>query len=144
MSSPQVCVDASLSLKLVLAEPDRALARQLWDDWITAGIDIVTVPLWGYEVTSVIRNKVFRGILTPGEGEKAFETVHKLGVRLVVPEGLHRQAWEVAADLNLPTVYDAYYLVLAEILACPFWTADRRLYNAIRPQVSWIHWLGHQ
>ena len=31
---------------------------------------------------------------------------------------------------------------LAEMLACPFWTADERLYNAVKEQLSWVRWLG--
>ena len=105
-------------------------------------MDVVSPSLWAYEVTSVIRNKVHRGKITSDEGERAFAIVHKLGVRLIVPPDLHERAWEMAKELNRPAAYDAHYLALAQTLDCEFWTADERLYNAVRDQLPWVRWLG--
>ena len=105
-------------------------------------MDVVSPPLWAYEVTSVIRNKVHRDKITSDEGEEAFAIIHKLGVRLIVPPDLHKRAWEMAKKLNRPAAYDAHYLALAQTLDCEFWTADERLYNAIKDQLPWVRWLG--
>lgn len=43
---------------------------------------------------------------------------------------------------NRPTAYDAHYLALAEYAGCAFWTADQRLFDAVRRQLDWVHWLG--
>jgi predicted nucleic acid-binding protein len=126
----------------VLAEPDSPVARRLWSEWEEQDIDVVSPSLWAYEVTSVIRNKVHRGKITSDEGEKAFAIIHKLGVRLIAPSDLHERAWEMAKKLNRPAAYDAHYLALAQTLDCEFWTADERLYNAIRDQLPWVRWLG--
>ena len=142
MTSPLICVDASLTLKLVLAKPDSPIARCLWAEWEERDMDVVSPSLWAYEVTSVIRNKVHRGKITPDEGEEAFAIIHKLGVRLIVPPDLHERAWEMAKKLNRPAAYDAHYLALAQTLDCEFWTADERLYNAVRDQLPWVRWLG--
>jgi len=140
--SALICVDASLTLKLVLAEPDSPVARSLWADWEERDMDVVSPSLWAYEVTSVIRNKVHRGKITSDEGERAFAIIHKLGVRLIVLPDLHERAWEMAKELNRPAAYDAHYLALAQTLDCEFWTADERLYNAVRDQLPWVRWLG--
>ena len=29
-----------------------------------------------------------------------------------------------------------------EITCCPFWTGDRRLYNAVKNRLKWVHVLG--
>jgi predicted nucleic acid-binding protein len=142
VNSPLICSDANIALKLVLAEPDSQLAQQLWAEWEAQDMDIITSPLWAYEVTSVIRNKVYLGKITPDEGEEAFAAVHKLGVRLVSTPDLHAQAWELAKRFNRPTTYDTHYLALALAFGCEFWTADRRLYNAVKEELSWVKWLG--
>jgi len=68
MTPSLVCIDASLGLKLVLHEPDSILAQSLWSEWKIRGMSLIAPMLWGYEVTSVIRNKVHRGQL-PAEIE---------------------------------------------------------------------------
>ncbi len=142
MNSQVVCVDASLGLKLVLAEEDSPLAQKLWAGWIDREVEIVSTHLWAFEVTSVIRNKVHRAEITPEEGEKAFTLIHRQGVRLLYPDGLHRRAWEMAKHFDRPAAYDAHYLALAEMLGCEFWTADEKLYNAVKQELPWARWLG--
>jgi len=34
------------------------------------------------------------------------------------------------------------YLALAEREDCEYWTADARLWNAVRGNLPWVHWLG--
>lgn len=142
MNSSPICVDANLALKLVLAERDSARARQLWATWDEQDTDVIAPSLWGYEVTSVIRNRVHRRKLMPDEGERAFAAIRRLGVDLLTLPDLHERAWELAKRFNRPAAYDAHYLALAEALACEFWTADEHLYNAVKNQLPWIRWLG--
>ena len=52
------------------------------------------------------------------------------------------RAFELATRFRRPAAYDAHYLALAEHLACPFWTADERLYNSVRDSFPLIRWLG--
>ena len=63
----RVCIDANLALRLVLAEPDSAKAHHLWDTWINADVDVIAPPLLVFEATSVICNKMYRGLVPPGE-----------------------------------------------------------------------------
>lgn len=137
-----ICVDASLTLKLVLAEPDSALVRSLWAAWEARDVDIIAPSLWGYEVTSVIRNKVYHGKLTADEGERAFAAIHLLGVELLTLPDLHERAWVLAKRFDRPAAYDVHYLAVAEALRCEFWTADEHLYDAVKDQLPWVRWLG--
>ena len=34
------------------------------------------------------------------------------------------------------------YLALAEFQQCEFWTADERLWNSVKRDLRWVHWLG--
>jgi predicted nucleic acid-binding protein len=140
--SSLVCVDASLALKLVLGEDDSPRALALWRRWIDEGVTVVAPPLLAYEVTSVLRSKVYRGLLAAEAGDEAFREIHAQGIRYLAPEGLHARAWELAGRLDRPAAYDAHYLALAEILGCEFWTADGRLNNAVKDVLPWVRWSG--
>jgi len=137
-----VCVDASLALKLVIADEDSPLAHALWDTWVEEGVEIVSPPLLAFEGVSVIRNKVHRGLVPPDEGELMFKAFRAQGVKLLYPEGLHERAWEMANRFHRPQAYDSHYLALAEMLGCELWTADERLYNAVKDELPWVKRLG--
>ena len=134
----QVCVDASLALKLVIAEEDSPLAHALWDTWVEEGVEIVSPPLLAFEGISVIRSKVHRGLVPPDEGELMFKAFRAQRVKLLYPEGLHERAWEMANRFHRPQAYDSHYLALAEMLGCELWTADERLYNAVKEELPWV------
>jgi len=110
----------------------------LWNTWIDAGIDVVAPPLFAFEGTSVLCSKVYRGLIPPQEADLMFTALHLLGVRLVYPEGLHKRAWELARRFNRPQAYDSHYLALAELLGLELWTADDRLYNAVKDALPWV------
>lgn len=138
----QVCVDASLALKLIFVEADSAAAHQLWDAWVNAGVEVVAPPLFAFEGTSVICSKAYRGLVPPEEAELMFKTLHLLDVRLLYPDGLHQRAWELARRFNRPQAYDSHYLALAEMVGLELWTADERLYNAVKDALPWVKRLG--
>ncbi len=140
--SSQVCVDANLALKLVIIEEDSPKVQQLWEGWIDTNVEIVAPPLLAFEGTSVICNKMHRGLVPPEEAELMFKAFHLLGVTYLYPDDLHQEAWALAKRFGRPQAYDSHYLALAEILGLELWTADERLYNTVRHDISWIKWLG--
>jgi predicted nucleic acid-binding protein len=142
MTNSLVCADANLALKLVLQEHDSRLAEALWETWQIQDTTVIAPTLWGFEVTSVIRKRAHRGLLSPDAEADAFALIHRVPVTLLKPAGLHVRAWELARHFDLPTAYDAHYLALAEMAACPCWTADERLFNRVRPELDWVNWLG--
>lgn len=142
MTSP-VCVDANVVLSIVLNEPAKGKAEKLFTELILADIEIIAPTLFAYEVTSVIRTKVHRQLILPEEGLMALKRAFGLNVILQRPEQLHEHAWQLAEQFGRPAAYDAHYLALAEIFNCHFWTADERLYNAVKSQLPWVYWLGH-
>jgi predicted nucleic acid-binding protein len=141
--SSLICIDANFGLKLVLPEHDSSKARQLWDEWLERQITLIAPTLWLYEVTSVIRNRTHRSKIAPDLEEETIEFLYSLPIQFTEPVGLHRRAWQLAHQFNRPAAYDAHYLALAEMSQCPFWTADERLYNAVRHELHWVQWLGN-
>jgi predicted nucleic acid-binding protein len=138
----QVCIDASFGLKLVLAEKDSERARSLWANWIQNDVQVFSCALVLYEGVAAIRGQVYRGLITSAEGDQAFRALQAQAVTLSSPPEIYDRAWNLAKTLNQPKVYDSYYLALAELMSCEFWTADERLFNAVSKKLPWVRWIG--
>lgn len=137
-----VVVDAGFALKLVLPEDYSEQVRGVWASWVKKGTDISAPYLLAYEVVSVLRNKVFRGELSPEEGEAGLLAIKAQGIHLLHVEGLEQAAWDLAKKFNRPAAYDTSYLALAQVLDCEFWTADAKLKNAVRGNFQHLRWVG--
>ena len=142
MPEGMVCLDASLALKLLVVEDDSAQARSLWRAWITRGIAVVAPGLFVFECTSALRRMVVRRDLEEEPARQALELLLTMPVSLRAPEGLVKRAWNLARDLGRPSAYDCFYLGVAELLGIECWTADRRLYNAVRKRTPRLHHLS--
>lgn len=117
-------------------------AIHLLRNWHRQGATLTSPSLLAFEVTSVLRNHLFRQAISAEKAEAALGSFRKLPVRYVTPATLMSGAWSLAARFDRPTAYDAFYLALAERLGCEFWTADKRLYHSVHGSLSWIHLLG--
>lgn len=137
----RVCVDASVALMLLLRSEMEEKAEALWKGWIADGVTMVAPPLFSAEVTSVLREREYRGDLKPGEASEALDIALQLPVVVWEPDGeLQRRAYEMAAKYNRPKAYDAQYLAVADLLGCEVWTADRRLVRGVNQ--PWVRWVG--
>ncbi|MGB9886209.1 MAG: type II toxin-antitoxin system VapC family toxin [Moorellales bacterium] len=146
-AAKEVCVDAGLVLKLVLNEPDSEQAEALFSRWRALGVRLVAPAFCPVEVDSVLRQKAMRpvdaGGLTEEQAEIAFAAVQAIPLAVLVEPGQRQRAWELAKTLELPTVYDAHYLALAELRQCEFWTADERLYRKCAlKRLAYVRYLG--
>ncbi|MGB6873248.1 MAG: type II toxin-antitoxin system VapC family toxin [Dehalococcoidia bacterium] len=138
----RVCVDASLAIKLVVRETFSDRALDLWQNWIESGVEPIAPPIFPFEVSSVIRNKYVRNELTAEEAERAFNLFTRLKFIVLTSETLLKEAWDMAKELGLPTLYDTAYLALAKLCNCEFWTADEVLINSLQGKFSWVKWIG--
>ena len=137
-----VCTDAGIVIKLVIQEADSDLVHSLWHYWLQSDTKIVAPGILPFEITAVIRKLVYQGRISLTDGHAALRKALAFAVTISTPLGLHQAAWDLATRFNHPTAYDAHYLALAEMLSCEFWTADRRLYNAVHTQLPWVKCLG--
>ena len=138
----RVCVDASLAIKLVVRESFSDRALDLWQNWIESGVEPIAPPIFPFEVSSVVRNKYVRNELTAEEAERAFNLFTRLNFIVLTSETLLKEAWDMAKELGLPTLYDTTYLALAKLCNCEFWTADEVLINSLQGKFSWVKWIG--
>ena len=138
----RVCVDASVAVKLLVQERYSDRAAFLWRGWIEDDTERIVPSFFPFEVTSTIRRKYLRKQLTEEEAEEAFNTFATLDFVVVKPKGLLREAWDMAKELRLPTLYDTAYLALAKLCDCEFWTADEVLINSLRGKFPWVKWIG--
>lgn len=138
----QVCIDANLIIWTLVPFPLSDVAEALLEKWQREQTTLIAPALFAFEVTSSLRRLVYLEEITAGEGERAFEQFLKLDIRLSRQRGIYPLAWRLAKRFNRPRAYDAAYLALAQLRGCDFWTADERLYNAVRHEMEWVKWLG--
>jgi len=137
-----VCLDASLVALWFLREELTPRADALLDQWRAASVEFIAPPMLMVEVPSVFRQAVYRGRITPEEGDVAFAAFLQIGIRVLEPQGLLTRAWDLGKALNTARLYDMYYLALAEMEGCELWTADRRLANLVAPRSRPVKWIG--
>ena len=143
MTGSRICVDANIVIKLVVEEAYSDQARTLWRAWQNEDYQISAPPLLKYEITSVLRKYVSRGLRTLRESRQALQLALAFNIQYLEPVDFHLRAFELADRLGRPAAYDTHYLALAEHLGCEFWTADERLVNAVQDVLPWVKWLGH-
>ena len=89
---------------------------------------VLEVPaIFGAEVTSALRSLVLRGELSPLRAATAREQVRTVRTIQYPFEPFSDRVWELRANL---TMYDAWYVALAEWLGTDLVTADQGLANA--------------
>lgn len=140
-TEPWVCVDASVVVPLVTRRPEGSPFAEAWRRLHDRGQKPVAPALLLYEVANALHRYAAGGMLLAEEASNALEAVLGLDIELHGDAQLHRRALALAGELGLPAAYDAHYLALAESLGAEFWTADRRLCQAVAARLPWVRLL---
>ncbi len=121
-------LDASVVVDaMVVAGPAGDRARDL-----VAGEPWLHLPsIAGAEITSALRSMVLRGTLSAGVARMAVVRASRLRTRRYPFEPFVERVWDLRENV---TVYDAWYVALAESLDAPLVTADDRLRRADGPR----------
>jgi predicted nucleic acid-binding protein len=137
-----VCVDASLIVRTLVYGPFSEQATARLAQWQHEQRVLLAPALFAFEVATTLRRLVYFKAMTAEEGEEAFTRFWRIKVRLSHRRGIFPLAWRLAHQFNQPRAYDTAYLALAQLNRCDFWTADEKLYNAVRHQFAWVKWIG--
>lgn len=136
-----ICLDASVVLKLVLAEPDASHA----DAVLQSDHRLMAPDLLRVEVASAISRRVRDQRLSEGSGRAAYAQWHFLidhrALQLVHSEPLIDRAFEIAIEARHP-VPDCVYIAAAESMGATVVTADRAMVERGRRVYERIELLG--
>jgi predicted nucleic acid-binding protein len=121
-------VDASVFVDALVAVDSRGkLARGA-----LRSMTVLQVPaIFGAEVTSALSMLVRRGQVSPATAAAAREQLRVTRTLEYAFQPFSNRVWELRANL---TVYDAWYVALAEWLGTDLVTADERLAKAKGPR----------
>jgi len=139
LKGSQVAIDASFLLKLFLPEDSSDKVERLWRGWVDNSIEVIAPTLIVFEASSVLRNKVFRGILDEADASEMIDKIGHLELSLVYAKELTELAWDIGKTLKAPNLYDSYYLAVARLFGVSLWTADEKLYKAAHKHFSFIN-----
>ena len=133
----QVCVDANLVVMWLAPEEGRDKAVALLDECLKQEVSIIAPDCMFAEVGTALRRKVHRRVMDEEDGRFAISMLSRLAIDIVPVLSLCSEAWRIAAEHNLSTLYDAYYMALAQARGCDFWTADQRFLNSL-PKLAYV------
>lgn len=135
----RLVLDASVAIKAILPNPLQGHCQALVKTF--AEIQPLSPALWVHETTSTISKAFHFGQITEAEGRQALELLAGLGVQLITPNLEQNQAaFDWTIRLKRAAATDSYYFALAQSLDCAFWTADSRLFNALKfERLKWLH-----
>jgi predicted nucleic acid-binding protein len=128
----EVCVDASLVVKWVVPEEYDNLADLFARECEENEVRFVAPDFVFAEVSNAIRRQVFRQLIPVMNGLAAIAAASRVPVKCYTCYDLYTDAWRIAQTYDRPSLYDCYYLALAEQRGCDFWTADNRLVNSVQ------------
>lgn len=141
--SGSLVVDASLALKWQVSEVWSDTASQLLANWIGQDVNIMAPSLLTSEIANALYKRVRRGEIAIGDAVASMNDFLAFDIEYVPLSALSVRALELAVQFALKATYDAHYLALAEREGCELWTADERLWNAVKDRLQWVRWVGN-
>ena len=139
MTTTKICVDASFVVRRVAADVTESRYLNLWNEWLDSGYEIVAPTLIYYEASNAFHRMSLAGQISAEKAVRLMGNATDLRITLYGDRSLHQKALNLASTLRLPASYDAHYLALAEELSVEFYTADRRLFNAVSSSLNWVN-----
>ena len=131
MSAALAAVDASVVVAaLIDTGPDGQ-----WAEAAVTGDALAAPELVLAEAANILRRLERTNAISRAEANGAHADLLGLGIELFPFAPFARRAWELRSNL---TVYDAWYVALAEALGCPLLTLDRKLSRASGPRCRFI------
>lgn len=139
--SNRVVIDASVVLKWLLNDEECVSQAVGIRDahLIYKEMQLVAPELMIYEIANGLVMATRRERLSPVQAREGLVAILDVGIQVTSADA---ERTLNLAEKHTLTAYDAAYIVVAEAEACPFWTADAVLYEAVREQLAWVRWIG--
>ena len=133
-----ICVDASIAIKWLFPEEYSEQALDLIAAAARARERVIAPHLLPVEVANIIRQRMRVYDLPLDQARLLLARFFAYRITLRSSPALHDLALNIAANYNLPAVYDAHYIALAQQLGCNLWTDDRRLLRSLRGRLPFV------
>ena len=135
-----IVVDANIAVALIAPLDYSDSCAALMSNWAKSETSIAAPILWEYEIVSTLRKMVAARLMSAQQAREGLIKLDRLPIERILPElSLHEKALAWAEKTRQMAAYDAQYLALAEHLGAEMWTADKKLHNALRDTVPWLH-----
>src|SRR5690606_11221388 len=134
-------MDSGILLASVLDEVISEKSKAILKYWEQENFRFAAPVLFRYEIVAVARKAVHRKRIPLERGIAIRDSFLAYPVEIYIDDALLKRAYELATQFDRPTAYDAQYLAVAERLNCDFWTADEKLFNAVRDKLDWVKWV---
>ena len=121
-----IIIDASVAAKWLLPDEANPIADLIKEDFAKRIISIAVPAFIFYEVNNLLKSASLSGRLNQKMAMSLYEAFLNLETTVYWSKQLLKAALERAFELNISS-YDASYVVLAEYLQIPFFSADEKL-----------------
>lgn len=126
MTPRHIIVDSSIAIKWYLPDEYDDKASKIKSDFADGSILIAIPLLFFYEVSNIFRTTSRSLRIAKGDAIRAYQDILLLNFMTYSSKELFKSALEKSLEREI-TAYDASYIVLAEYLEVPFYTADEKL-----------------
>jgi len=133
-------VDASVLLNAFFPDEAQPQAQALLRQHASGRMRLKAPELLLYEVSNAVWQAERRGRIAEAQAAEILHTAAALNIDLLPLEW--GEMLPMARRFER-SAYEAAYLTLAERLTEPFVTGDKRLYNAVHPNLDWVIWIGN-
>lgn len=138
----RLLVDCSVVVKWKIpAEDHAAVADDLLQDWEQGAVEVCAPFLLQAEVMSAFLRAQRRNRVSASEAREGIRDLLALPFALFDVASVVDYAFTIAQRFQ-QRAYDCLYVALAERQGVEFWTADRRLYNALHTHYAFVQWIG--
>jgi predicted nucleic acid-binding protein len=136
-------IDASVAAKWYLRDEELLVEADRFQQQAAAGILPISAPhVSRHEVANTLATAIRSGRTTEELARVSLSAYVALPVSLEAdPEWLLQRARQFAVRFSI-AIYDATYLALGEAAGAAVVTADRKLCDLVRDDLSFVRWLG--
>lgn len=126
MNKPSIVIDASIVAKWLLADEEDLIASRIQKDFAARSVFVAAPAFIFYEINNLLKSAVLSKRLSAQEAVKLYEAFLDLEFIVYWSKQLLKMTLQKALKVNISS-YDACYVVLAEYLQIPLYTADEKL-----------------